>query len=988
VGGTGTGPEANRRAMIARPRSIAILIASLALFAPVLAHAAEQAAAQPDGRVPGVFAGIVLLGFIGYAIALCLRPFADDRAALATPAVLLFILALIKLAMMPILPGLGIDVGSYQAWGMRMAEAGPARMYQPGYFLDYPPGYLYALWAMGSLSRALGLGGTAQRMMIESPAIIADAILALLAYAFMRRKGQPFLAWAAMALVALNPALLFDTLVWGQSDSIPALLMLTSVVLALDGEFEVSWGIAAIAVLMKPQALMFLPLLGLWTLMKSGPREWIQAAVAPLAVILIAVAPFQIGHAWNWIFTLYGSTVAYYHETSVNAFNLMAIIGGLRQGDSATVAGISYFMIGMTMLGALYGFLAWLLIRNPTPRALMLTVFLALAGSFILGPRMHERYLYPALVFLVPLGLEDETPWNRALLGVLGALSLTFLFNLAYIKRTLEAGIFLDARDGWSMAASAINVIAFAIAIFAGMRLLAADGEEGRAPAQARREPQFVQRMRAAIPRTSVALAEPVTLAWARIDSAVIAVLVAIAAVTRLVRIALPNEIVFDEVHFVGQARHYLHGESFLDPHPPLAKLLIALSIGIFGDHSWAWRAPNAILGIALIAITYLLVRRMFASRLAAALAAGFVLCDGMFLIDSRIAVLDIVYLTFAAWSYLLLLRFVQQADVAARRWTLLGLGVTLGLCLGSKLYIPAITFLLVTGFLLFVLVRESMASREAGNLLDTIADPIAQRRIGGAIAMLGSVSALIYIATFIPHYWLGWWGGIQDLFAYYGQVMWYERSVSSATHPYSAPWWSWPLLLRPIAYWQHFPATGRVQSIWGGGNPALWWGALTAVAITAIQMLELKSIARAFLVVGYLAYLLIWVPIGRTLFLYHYMPSVYLGFIALAAVLAECWNGQSQLFEHAALMLTLIPVYILGLGPALGLSATLAMIAGYVYLLGRRDYAGKWVCAVYVTTALALFIYFLPIWIGLPIERAGYYARMWLQGPGLRNWI
>ncbi len=57
----------------------------------------------------------------------------------------------------------------------------------------------------------------------------------------------------------------------------------------------------------------------------------------------------------------------------------------------------------------------------------------------------------------------------------------------------------------------------------------------------------------------------------------------------------------------------------------------------------------------------------------------------------------------------------------------------------------------------------------------------------------------------------------------------------------------------------------------------------------------------RIFMLSGYLAYLLMWVWIGRTLFLYHYMPAVYLGFLALAAVLAECWYGGAEMwFEHA----------------------------------------------------------------------------------------
>ena len=57
--------------------------------------------------------------------------------------------------------------------------------------------------------------------------------------------------------------------------------------------------------------------------------------------------------------------------------------------------------------------------------------------------------------------------------------------------------------------------------------------------------------------------------------------------------------------------------------------------------------------------------------------------------------------------------------------------------------------------------------------------------------------------------------GGIEDLFKYYSDVVWYEKSVASATHPYASPWWSWPLMLRPIAYWQNFPKAGDVQTVW-----------------------------------------------------------------------------------------------------------------------------------------------------------------------------
>jgi dolichyl-phosphate-mannose--protein O-mannosyl transferase len=268
---------------------------------------------------------------------------------------------------------------------------------------------------------------------------------------------------------------------------------------------------------------------------------------------------------------------------------------------------------------------------------------------------------------------------------------------------------------------------------------------------------------------------------------------------------------------------------------------------------------------------------------------------------------------------------------------------------------------------------------------------PIAEildRRSVGAIAIVGSVAAMVYLAVFIPHYWLGWWGGISDLKNYYHDVIWYEQSVASATHPYASPWWSWPLMLRPVAYWQNFPKTGNVSTIWGGGNPILWWGALTAITITAVHALERPSLSRSFLVIGYLAYIVIWIWIGRTLFLYHYMGSIYLGYIALAAMLTEFFYERAEPWEHLALLLTMAPAFILGLGPLAGVLSFAAIFAAYLVLLMRTAYAGRFVAGVFVGAALILFVYYFPVWVGLPMSRTAYYARMWLQDSGFRNWI
>lgn len=208
--------------------------------------------------------------------------------------------------------------------------------------------------------------------------------------------------------------------------------------------------------------------------------------------------------------------------------------------------------------------------------------------------------------------------------------------------------------------------------------------------------------------------------------------------------------------------------------------------------------------------------------------------------------------------------------------------------------------------------------------------------------------------------------------------------------------------MLRPVAYWQDFPPHGKVALIWGAGNPLTWWAVVPAMMITGARAVERPNPARIFIVTGFFAYYLIWIPIGRILFLYHYLPSLYIGYLALAAILADMWQGKAETWESLAVLLTMIPVLTIGLGHmaseygfvsgqaqiALGLGLASALLLSFMLLAGRKARTDRFVFGAFLVLAIVIFIYYLPIWIGAPISRTGYYARMWLEGPGLPNWI
>ena len=80
-------------------------------------------------------------------------------------------------------------------------------------------------------------------------------------------------------------------------------------------------------------------------------------------------------------------------------------------------------------------------------------------------------------------------------------------------------------------------------------------------------------------------------------------------------QIAPNSPFVFDELYFANDARDDLSGRDYLDPEPPLAKLIIALGIKLFGFDSFGWRFMPALFGSAIVPLMYLLARQLVPIR-------------------------------------------------------------------------------------------------------------------------------------------------------------------------------------------------------------------------------------------------------------------------------------------------------------------------------------------------------------------------------------
>src|SRR3569833_1951333 len=126
-----------------------------------------------------------------------------------------------------ILPDSGAvpDNNSYKEWGLAVAAVGPREFYARSPLVDYPPGYLYVLGFLASVSHTVAsiTGGDIQRIMsslIKVPPMLFDIGVGFLLYSITKRWRSEetrceALSLAAAALYLFNPVALYDSAVWG-----------------------------------------------------------------------------------------------------------------------------------------------------------------------------------------------------------------------------------------------------------------------------------------------------------------------------------------------------------------------------------------------------------------------------------------------------------------------------------------------------------------------------------------------------------------------------------------------------------------------------------------------------------------------------------------------------------------------------------------------------------------------------------------------------
>lgn len=384
------------------------------------------------------------------------------------------------------------------------------------------------------------------------------------------------------------------------------------------------------------------------------------------------------------------------------------------------------------------------------------------------------------------------------------------------------------------------------------------------------------------------------------------------------IRLTVPSEPFFDEIHYLPAARDLLEwwsgGEAQYRnrEHPLLGKELIAIGIALFGDTPLGWRIMSLIAGTIAIAASMRALWHASLDRFAC-LAFGVLLATGFhLLIQARIAMLDVfmaAFLALAAWQFAAAIREPETG-----RWRLALTGIAIGCALASKW--NAVPLAMAFGLTFFA---ARLAAGRRRLFTSRRGAPVPGVSLIEAFVWLGLLPLAVYALTFAPAYELGTARHpsplIQDgLIGLHVQILNLQAQVL-APHSYQSTWDQWVLNTRGIWYlYEHVDGTQRGVLLIG--NPLTMLLGLPALIWCAWVGLRRGDWARLAIVAGYAASLGLWMIAPKPVqFYYHYlMPSIFL-LAALALALSDLrasgrgWWAIAFLAGSAAMFALFFPI-------------------------------------------------------------------------------
>ncbi len=389
------------------------------------------------------------------------------------------------------------------------------------------------------------------------------------------------------------------------------------------------------------------------------------------------------------------------------------------------------------------------------------------------------------------------------------------------------------------------------------------------------------------------------------------AAVILLAAGLRFWGLSFPPDLYWDEQYYVFDAEVYLGGgigQPVGDPpavkiadegtwiHPPLGKWIIALlGVGPFGLRSIGWRLPSALFGTAGVALLYFLALELWGSVWWAGLAALLLALDGLHIVQSRIAMLDIFLTTFITAGMLLLVLdrkrtrlghpgreglagHVERIFGSPYR---LGAGLALGAAVATK-WAGVFALIFVAG-LCIAWVMKAPETDDRSRL----------KGLGTVAASFLIAPLLVYLVSYGAFFYQHG-PAIRGFVTLQERMLQYHLGHTKIQPENSLPL-TWPALVHPIQYFRESSA-GLSREVFALGNPALWWTFLALLPVASFLVARRPTWQDAVAFGGYAAMYLPWLAIHRSQFIFYMLPAVPFMCLAVVAVLQRLPPGAGRI--------------------------------------------------------------------------------------------
>lgn len=351
----------------------------------------------------------------------------------------------------------------------------------------------------------------------------------------------------------------------------------------------------------------------------------------------------------------------------------------------------------------------------------------------------------------------------------------------------------------------------------------------------------------------------------------------------------------FDEVYHGRTAYEFLNDlPIYENTHPPLGKTIISVGIAVFGMNPFGWRVMSAVFGVLMVPVMYLFAWKL-SKRSDTAFLGGALLCaEFMHYTLSRMATLDIIVGLFILMMFFFMFCFTNElkngGSIRKQYLWLFLCGISTALAVATKW---TGVYAAVGIAVIFALSVIDYCVR-CGGFKSSL--PYLVKTCGVCVVSFIVIPAAVYCLSYIQFAEIYTDKNIIEHAIENSMHMLSYHSDAKKPHPYSSEWYEWLIDKQPVLdSFCSIPDKEAVCSVATFGNPLILYAGLVSFVHNIWLWRAKKNTNSRFLVIAYLAMLMPWLLIHRTVFIYQYFVCILILILMLCNSVINLKNTEKK---------------------------------------------------------------------------------------------